>query len=181
MEGINLKNFLKKRKGVSQIIGAIFMLAVVAAIGSIILIQGMTGINTFTSFLETVQANQVIRSTHESFIVEHVRFDPGSENQVYIWIRNTGLDDITIETVAMIKIDTQELVILNQTSNQQIFPDDMKVLVNKNTSNPSVTDVTMPLSCAEWDSSPCFGADYKISITTTQGTTVDVAARPFNT
>jgi len=54
MEGMNLKNFLKSRKGVSQIIGSVFMLAVVAAIGSVILIQGIGDINTFTSFFITL-------------------------------------------------------------------------------------------------------------------------------
>ncbi len=179
MGGVNLKNFLKTRKGVSQIIGAVFMLAVVAAIGSIILIQGITGINTFTSFLETVQENQVQRSTHESFIVEHVRFDPGSENQVYIWIRNTGTDDITIETTAMIKINTQELIILNNTSDQQIFPDEIHVLSNF---GDDVDIEGLSASCpTSWSDPNCLGGDVKISITTIQGTTISVVARPFNT
>jgi len=178
MEGVNLKNFLKSRKGVSQIIGSVFMLAVVASIGSVILISGIGDINTFTSFLDVVREDQVQRSIHESFIVEHVRFSPLSDKQVYIWIRNTGTDDITIETVTMVKINTQELVIFNDTSDQQIFPDDIKILANKD------SDVTMPTIsavCTDWTSPTCIGTDYKISITTIEGTIISVAARPFNT
>ena len=175
MEGVNLKNFLKSRKGVSQIIGSVFMLAVVASIGSVILIQGIGDINTFTSFLDVVKEDQVERSINERFIVEHVRFVPDSD-QVYIWIRNTGTDDITIETTAMIKINTQELIILNKTSDQQIFPDEIHVLSNKGTD-----EVTMPAGCTTWSSDACLGVDVKISITTIQGTTISVVARPFNT
>ena len=91
---MNLKNFLKSRKGVSQILGSVFMLAVVAAIGSVILIQGINDVNTFNSFLDVVRDDQVERSTNERFIVEHVRFVATSD-QVYIWIRNIGTDDIT--------------------------------------------------------------------------------------
>jgi len=177
MEGMNLKNFLKSRKGVSQIIGSVFMLAIVASIGSVILIQGIGDINTFTSFLDVVKNDQVERSINERFIVEHVRFVPDSD-QVYIWIRNTGTDDITIETTAMIKINTQELIILNKTSDQQIFPDEIKVLSNF---GDDVDIEALSASCTTWSSDNCLGGDVKISITTIQGTTISVVARPFNT
>jgi len=38
---------LKKRRGVSQIIGSLIVLAVVASVGSVILFQGLNQINAF--------------------------------------------------------------------------------------------------------------------------------------
>jgi len=178
---ISLNYKVKNRKAVSQVIGSVFMLAIVASVGSLVLIQGLGGINTFEAFLDTVKQNQVIQSTHERIVVEHVRFVPSSK-EVDIWIRNTGTDDVTIDTVAMVKISTQELVILNKTSDHQIFPDELAILVNGGTNSPS--DVTLPSGCGttRWDqSATCFNANYKISITTVQGSSFDLVVRPFNT
>ena len=50
---MNLKKSIvtKKRRAVSQVIGALFALAIVATFGSVLLIQGVQGVENFTAFL----------------------------------------------------------------------------------------------------------------------------------
>jgi len=115
MEGVNLKNILKTRKGVSQVIGSIFMLAIVAAIGSLLLIQGIQGTTDFTTFVDSFTEGTGAASK-EDITILHVQFDPGSDD-VFIWLKNTGDIEAVIDRITMVKVSSQELVINNSTDN----------------------------------------------------------------
>ncbi|MGI0081899.1 MAG: hypothetical protein ACREAG_01155 [Nitrosopumilaceae archaeon] len=149
------------------------MLAIVAAIGSIILVQGMQGITNFTASLVTFGSDQQ-QSVRESLAIEHVRFDPDSDD-VYIYYRNTGTVEINIESVTITRIDDQSLILHNRTGgsggNQKI-PIDSFVGVKYE------ADGTLP---NQWKNSPYNDKKYRITVSTTGGNIFETTATPFNT
>lgn len=177
----------KKRKGVSTVIGTLFMLAIVTSVGSVLAIQGIAGITSFNTFLAIFSEEGESESVHESILIEHVRFDPDStDKDVEFWLRNNGLERVGIDRITMVKVDTQELIINKDFTNPAVdlFGEELeKIIIN----NASATDVTLPGSCASWDSASCGGslvlADhaYRISVTTARGNSFETIARPFNT
>jgi len=106
------------RRGISQIIGTLFTVAIVASIGSVLLFTGIENITSFNSFLDIVK-NTETDKINESFIIEHVRFDPvaNSGEKIEISIRNTGSIDITIERIAIHQIENQNLIIYDTDPN----------------------------------------------------------------
>ena len=103
------KMSIKNRRGVSQIIGSLIVLALVASVGSVILFQGLNQINVFSydlSFYDRTK-NEEIR---EDLIVQHVRFEPGTTD-VEIYLGNIGTVDSTISSVTMIHNESQEMVL----------------------------------------------------------------------
>ena len=100
---------MKNRRGVSQIIGSLIVLAVVASVGSVILFQGLNQINAFNhdlSFHDRAY-NDALR---EDIIFEHVRFDPDT-NDLVLYLANIGSIETTISSITVVKIDTQELLL----------------------------------------------------------------------
>jgi hypothetical protein len=107
------KTSLKKRRAVSQIIGSLVVLAIVASIGSVILFQGLTQINLFSHDL-TLHDREHNEALREDILFEHIRFDPDSENielNIELYLANIGSIDSTIDSVTMVKIDTQDLIL----------------------------------------------------------------------
>ena len=157
---------MKNRRGVSQIIGSLIVLALVASVGSVILFQGLNQINAFNydlSFHDR-ENNEALR---ENIIFEHVRFDPDSRD-LELYLANVGSIDSTIVTATVVKVDTQELIVAwedipltNPVHNGQILVDDHIV----------VTLTTAYLgSETKWNSTGYNGtAQYKISLTTDKG------------
>jgi len=164
MEGMNLKNFLQKRRAVSQVIGSLFALAVVAAVGSLLLLQGQQGIMDFTNSLDVFEKTEK-KAAQEIFIIEHVRLDPKSD-QVEIWLRNTGTIEFTIQQIRMIKIDTQELLIDNSTITTTIFQEEFAKI--------TMTADPMPSGATTWEDevrAPDLNDyEYRIFVTTTSNT-----------
>jgi hypothetical protein len=118
---------LKKRRAVSQIIGSLVVLALVASIGSVILFQGLNQINAFNydlSFHDR-ENNDALR---EDIAWEHVRFDPDS-TEIELYLANIGSIDSTIVTATVVKVDTQELVV----AWQDIPEEDGRILLDDNT------------------------------------------------
>jgi len=148
MEGMNLKNFLKTRRGVSQVIGSIFMLAIVAAIGSLLLIQGIQGTTDFTAFVDSFTEGSGAASK-EHIAILHVRFDASmvasTGNDIQIWLKNTGDIAAVIDRITLVKVNSQELVINNSTDDSgtiEIFPEESKLFYITGTS------VTLPADCS---------------------------------
>jgi flagellin-like protein len=150
---------MNKRRGVSNIIGSLVVLAVVASIGSVILFQGLNQINAFnydlTFFDET--KNQELR---EDIIFQHVRFINGTTN-VELYLSNIGTVESTITSVVMIHNPSQELV-LNWVapSNSTIQLDSSKML--------NFTATNLPGGVSDWNDTD-LDDEYKISITTSKG------------
>jgi len=168
-------NLLKKRPAVSQIIGSLIVLAIVASIGSVILFQGLNQINTFNHDLSfhDREHNDALR---EDIVLEHVRFEPDS-NQLELYLANVGSIDSTIMTGTVVKIDTQELLVawedvqLTNGKNSTILVDDHSKI--------SLT-ASLPLATPQqWNSSAYNGtAQYQISITTDKGTIISELRSP---
>ena len=181
---MNLKKSIvtKKRRAVSQVIGALFALAIVATFGSVLLIQGVQGVENFTAFLNIFEETEA-KSAQEVFIVEHVKFnatDIGTDDheEIDIWIRNTGKIDIIIDRISIVKIDSQELIVNTEDINQDVFQKEVRQI--KFTS----TNVTMPTSCSCQDWEDVFrlegSSEYRITVTTIRDKSVESVAGLFN-
>ena len=181
---MNLKKSIvtKKRRAVSQVIGALFALAIVATFGSVLLIQGVQGVENFTAFLNIFEETEA-KSAQEVFIVEHVKFnatDTGTDDheEIDIWIRNTGKIDIIIDRISIVKIDSQELIVNTEGINQDVFQKEVRQI--KFTS----TNVTMPTSCSCQDWEDVFrlegSSEYRITVTTIRDKSVESVAGLFN-
>jgi len=163
---INSKKVLRRR-GISQIIGSLFMLAIVVPIGVVILSTGLYEVADFNRFL-TVTRDQGINAVREDIIFEHVRFEP-STNQITVSLRNISTVELIVDRIAIVNMTNQDLLIYNDTLplSQSIIhmKDDTDIVVY---ADPSVS----------WTQD---GFDYKISITTMRGNFFETIARPYNT
>jgi len=163
---INSKKVSRKR-GISQIIGSLFMLAIVVPIGVVILSTGLYEVADFNRFL-TVTRDQGIDAVREDIIFEHVRFEP-STNQITVSLRNISTVELIVHRITIVNMTNQDLLIYNDTLplSQSIIhlKDDTDIVVY---ADPSVS----------WTQD---GFDYKISITTMRGNFFETIARPYNT
>jgi len=156
-----------RRRAVSQIVGSLFMLAIVVPIGSVIVSQGLFEVTDFNSFLTSTR-ERGIDATREDIIFEHVRFEP-STNQVTVSLRNISTVESIIERITIVNMTNQDLIIYNNTlplSQSTLRLEDSTDIVVY--ADPSVS----------WAAN---GLDYKISVTTVRGNFFDTVARPFNT
>lgn len=156
------------RRGVSQVLGSLFMLAIVAGIGSVLLIQGMSSINSFNSSMAIFDI-ETKDSSRESLVIAHARFH--SNTKVDIYVRNTGGIDVVVDRVTVVKIDDQKLILnenfASSTPPQIAFKEVVKI-----------ADLSTSLS-GTW--SDVEGKKFRITITTTRGSSFDIVAKPFNT
>ena len=168
---------MKNRRGVSQIIGSLIVLAVVASVGSVILFQGLNQINAFNHDLSfhDKKYNEALR---EDILFEHVRFDPDTKNLV-LYLANIGSIDSTIASVTVVKINTQELILAWEdvpAINGTVLIEDHTIIT---------LSANLPLGLDNiWNSTEYGPTDpssnYKISITTSKGNFFDTVASPFN-
>ena len=163
---INSKKISRKR-GVSQIIGSLFMLAIVVPIGVVIVSQGLFEVADFHRYL-TVTRDQGLDATREDIIFEHVRFEP-STNKITVSLRNISTVESIIERITIVNMTNQDLLLYNNTlplDETTIHLEDYTDIVVY--ADPSVS----------WTQD---GLDYKISITTIRGNFFDTIVRPYNT
>jgi hypothetical protein len=161
---------LKKRRGVSQIIGSLIVLAVVASVGSVILFQGLNQINAFNyslTFLDR-EHNEALR---EDILFEHVKFDPNT-NDLVLYLANIGSIDSTVATVTVVKVDTQEMLLAWEDVDDTILIED-HIIIHKN-----VTSINGIWNQTNYNSTTF---DYKISITTSKGNFYSTVASPYDT
>jgi len=162
---------LKKRRGVSQIIGSLIVLAVVASVGSVILFQGLNQINAFNYSLtfNDREHNQALR---EDILFEHVKFDPHT-NDLVLYLANIGSIDSTVATVTVVKVDTQEMLLAWEDVDDTILIED-HIIIHKNVTlpGPNIWNQTNYNSTT---------FDYKISITTSKGNFYSTVASPYDT
>jgi hypothetical protein len=161
---------LKNRRGISQVMGSVVILGVVTSIGSVVLFNGMNQINAFSydlSFHDKTK-NEAYR---ENLLFEHVRFEPGTD-QLILFLANIGSTESTIESITVVKTDTQDLVVdwnSNVNSNIQIKESSDPITLNAN------------LGSSTWNDPSYLNSKYKISITTSKGNFFTTIAAPFNT
>ena len=172
----------KKRRAVSQVIGALLALAIVTVFGSVLVIQGVQGIENFTAFLNIFEETES-KSAQEVFIVEHVKFnatasDNAHDEEIDIWIRNTGKIDIIIDRISIVKINTQELIVNKENINQDVFQKEVRQITI------SGSDVTLPSSGTPTTWQGVYNNDvdgvYRITVSTTRDKSVETVAGLFN-
>ena len=170
---------IKKRRAVSQVIGALLALAIVATFGTVLLIQGVQGVQNFTSFLDIFQ-NTGAKSAQEVFVVEHVRFTPTTD-AIEIWVRNTGKIDITVDKVSIVKINSQELIVSKEGINKNVFQKNATRIQFYSSAN--VTMPTKNCSCSSsWQQ--VFNTEgsgsYRITVSTIRDKSIETIAGLFN-
>jgi len=165
-----------KRRAVSQIIGTLMMVAIVASVGSVLMFQGIDAVQTFTTHVATIVGLRTSAAS-EDIIIEHVHMDANSE-RVDIYITNIGTSDIIIRNIKILKLDTQHLIV-DQDMSELISIQERKLI-------PNVDADLSPLSVAptldQWkDSNYSNNKEYLISVSTTLGSSFQKAISPFNT
>jgi hypothetical protein len=164
---------MKNRRAVSQIIGSLIVLAVVASVGSVILFQGLNQINAFNHDLSfhDREYNEALR---EELLFEHVKFNPNTHFLI-LYLANIGSIDSTIASVTVVKIDTQELVLERAVpTNSTILIEDHNILnMTANLRDLSgVGDI--------WNQTYYNATDYKITISTSKGNFFSTVVSPYD-
>jgi len=162
---------MKNRRGVSQIIGSLIVLAIVASVGSVILFQGLNQIAAFNHDL-TLHDTQRNLALREDVLFEHVWFDSTSQN-VTLYLANIGSTDTTIATVTIVKIDTQQLIL-----REEILADNYIALEDHIQLNVTANLLE---GVEEWRDEYYNSTNYKISLTTAKGNFFTTVAMPPNT
>ncbi len=166
------KPLLKKRRGLSQILGSLMLLAIVVPLGTVLLVHGTSEINAFNNQMtgSLVFNNQGIR---EDIIFEHIRFDPPT-GDVTISLRNTGSVETIIDRVTLVNMSSQNIL---------YKIDDMSAFVPLTIPIKSTVDFTIDANPegGSWDSATIIDKEYRLSIITARGNFYDTVARPYNT
>jgi hypothetical protein len=167
-------NFLDngmKRKGISNMISTLFMLAIVVSIGSIILFQGMSGITNFNLGLVPFLGDRP-NSNLESIVFEQVHFDPTSST-LTINMRNTGSTDITVSAISMVRTSTQSLIINDKSLSVKMplgtiatITETINVILGGN---------------GQWSDPVNSKSSYTLTMTTITGNSYKTVVMPFNT
>lgn len=165
-----LTNSLKKRRAVSQVMGSVVILGVVTSIGSVVLFNGMNQINAFSYDL-TFHDKPKNEAFRENLMFEHVRFEPGTD-QIILYLANIGTTESTIESITVVKIDTQNILVN--------WDESVGTTIQiKESSDPVVINAN--LNSQTWDDPTYRTSEYKISITTSKGNFFSTVASPYNT
>jgi len=98
-----------KRRGVSEVTGSVIMLGVVGAISALILTSGLSAVTNFQQFL--IDTDVTEEFLEERFVVEFVEFAAGERN-VNIFVRNIGLNAVTISSISIVEISDQNQILL---------------------------------------------------------------------
>ena len=169
---------LKERRGLSQIMGGLLMLAIVVPLGTVVLFSGITEITAFNnSMSNTVEYRN--NGIQEDLVFEHVRFDPNSK-QVTISAFNTGSVEIIVDRITLVNMSNQD-ILFKMDSVSSFVP---VVLGVQNSTNIDIEADLLrygnPLFT--WgDGEDPTNWEYKISIITARGNFFDTIARPYNT
>ncbi len=161
---------MKNRRGVSNIIGSLIVLAIVASVGSVILFQGLNQIAAFNAEL-TLHDKERNLALREDVLFEHVRFDQYT-NELVLFLANIGTTEATIATVTVVNIDSQELILRNTTINRSIQIEDHIVL--------NLFPDLMVSPNDKWNSTEYNSTDYRIVVTTSKGNFFPEVRAPFN-
>ncbi len=171
----NRNKIFSKRRGLSQIIASLLMLAIVVPIGSVILVNGMGTIAGFNNSLSnTIDVKN--EGIQEDLVFEHVRFDP-SDDAVEITIKNIGSVETIIDRVTLVNMTSQN--VLFSISGVGTF--DTNPILIKDSRSFVLDPVNLEDGCIIWNCGSTTNWEYKISIITSRGNFFDTVVRPYNT
>jgi len=171
---------LTKRRGLSQIMGGLLMLAIVVPLGSVVLLSGVTEITAFNnSMSNTVEYRN--NGIQEDLVFEHIRFEPSTQ-MVTITALNTGSVDIVVDRITLVNTTNQEIL---------YKIDDVSAFTPFVLSVQNSADITIEVDLDRYSRPPDFFSwddgmaptnwEYKISIITARGNFFDTVARAYNT
>jgi len=168
---------LKKRRGVSQIMGSLLMLAIVVPIGSVVLFSGITEITAFNnSMSNTIEYRN--NGIQEDLVFEHIRFDPTTQT-VTISALNTGSVEILVDRITLVNMTSQQ-ILFDIYSVGPFVPTVMPIQTS--------ADIDIGADLFRYGSPHVWGDgenptnwEYRISIITARGNFFDTVARPYNT
>ena len=163
----------KKRRGISQVIGSLLLMAIVVPLGTVILFNGTSEINAFNNELANSleYRNDGIQ---EDLVFEHIRFDPTSK-EVLISLRNAGTVETTIDKISIVNMTNQKLVF--KITNLSTFAP-IKIPLKNST---DITVDAVDIEGVNWSDGDPTGKEYKVSIITQRGNFFDTVARAYNT
>jgi len=164
-----IRKSTQKRRGVSQIIGALLMLSIVVIVGTAILLPGLSAIEDFRNVISVEDAKN--DSSRESLVIEHVNFTPTSQT-ITLYVRNTGSISTIVDTLTIVKIGTQDLLLNTNAINIEIFVKEVKKITKT---------AILPLGSGLWNDGIYNDKSYEISITTVRGNSFKIIAIPYNT
>ena len=171
----NRNKIFSKRRGLSQIIASLLMLAIVVPIGSVILVNGMGTIQGFNNSLSnTIDIKN--EGIQEDLVFEHVRFDP-SDDAVEITVKNIGSVETIIDRVTLVNMTSQN--VLFSISGVGTF--DTNPILIKDSRSFVLDPVNLEDGCIIWNCGSTTNWEYKISIITSRGNFFDTVVRPYNT
>lgn len=166
---IGITRFRRKKRGISQIIGTMFMLALVVPVGTVIVTRGLNEVGEIGNRLSSGITYQN-EGGREDIVFEHIRFNPTGD-EITVSLRNVGSVETIISKMTIVKTDTQELLINEKN-------------LGLNTQPRVGTDINSAGSLqysGRWDDPAYVNSEYKISILTEKGNFFSTVARPFNT
>ena len=167
----------KNRRAVSQVIGSVAILGIVASVGSLILFNGMESISAFTYDLSFHEASKN-KLHREDIMFEHIRFVPGTDD-LEIDLANIGTVNSDISTITIVNIDNQEIIANWVDVNQSIQIKDHQQITLDVVDNTEI--VLTGLVTDTWNDDKYLNSNYKISLTTARGNFFTTIASPFNT
>jgi hypothetical protein len=167
----------KNRRAVSQIIGSVVILGIVASVGSLILFNGMESISAFTYDLSFHEASKN-KLHREDIVFEHVRFVPGTDD-LEIDLVNIGTVNTDISTITIVNIDNQEIIANWIDVNQSIQIKDHQQITLDVTDDDEIQ--LTGIITNTWNDDKYLNSNYKISLTTVRGNFFTTIASPFNT
>ncbi len=171
----NRDKIFLKRRGLSQIIASLLMLAIVVPIGSVILVNGMGTIAGFNNSLSnTIDVKN--EGIQEDLVFEHVRFDP-SDDAVEITVKNIGSVETIIDRVTLVNMTSQNVLF----SISGIGTFDTDPILIKDSRSLVLDPVNLEDGCIIWNCGSTTNWEYKISIITSRGNFFDTVVRPYNT
>ena len=166
-----IRKSTQKRRGVSQIIGALLMLSIVVIVGTAILLPGLSAIEDFRNVISVEDAKN--DSSRESLVIEHVNFTPATPaGEITLYVRNTGSISTIVDTMTIVKIGTQDLLLNTNAINIEIFVKEVKKITKT---------AILPLGSGLWNDDLYNDKSYEISITTVRGNSFKIIAIPYNT
>jgi len=169
---------LKKRRGISQIMGGLLMLAIVVPLGTVVLFSGITEITAFNnSMSNTIEYRN--NGIQEDLVFEHVRFEPNSKT-VTISAFNTGSVEIVVDRITLVNMSSQK-ILFKMDSVSSFVP----IVLSVQNSTDIDIDADLfrygnPLFNWEDGQNPT-NWEYRISIITARGNFFETVVRPYNT
>ena len=164
-----------KHRGVSEVTGSVIMLGIVGTIAALILTFGLSSILDFHTFLVDVDISE--NTLKERLLINNVDFNAGN-GEITIYVRNVGLNNVTIESFMITNIDTQVNILFKNNPTTDLLVLQAKTVGFKVFPNDSSDNLCAAFSLVS--GANCLStSNYDIRIVTDRGNIFENEVRPF--